>query len=241
MCIRDSCNHALSPSFAPEDNTGLAISQAFARYRLRLVSRQLSEYYPWYSYDPEKGLTGHFEPIIASGEILTRAPSMGQSMLMVLDGLQPWGVTTIVLDRYHILPLLGLIGAHEPVLPTHVLASDAFESLGTVVTAVAPVPEDTPVLNVEVKAENAKDYEVEILQGNLKRLVIPTGVTAELTLQPSKETDIGFGGPGIGGRLKVPGGSMGVVIDARGRPLRLPEEDGMRLEVLKRWQLILGG
>jgi hypothetical protein len=160
---------------------------------------------------------------------------------MVVDGLQPWGVTTIVLDRHHILPLLGLVGAHEPVLPTHVLGSDAFESLGTVVTAVAPVPEEVPVLNVEVKAENAKDYEVEILQGTLKRLVIPSGVTAELTLKPSGETDIGFGGPGVGGRLKVPGGSMGVVIDARGRPLLLPEADEKRVEVLKRWQLILGG
>lgn len=234
-------NHALIPSFVPEDHTQLALSQAYARYRLQMVSRKLSEYYPFFSYNPDKGLTSHFEPIIASGEILTGASSMGQSMLMVLDGLQPWGVTTIVLDRYHILPLLGLIGAQEPVLPTHVLASDAFESLGTVVTAVAPVPEDIPVLNVEVKAENAKDYEVEILQGTLKRLVIPTGVTAELTLRPSKETDIGFGGPGIGGRLKVPGGSMGVIIDARGRPLRLPEADEARIEVLKRWQLILGG
>jgi hypothetical protein len=234
-------NHALTPSFVPENNTELAIVQAYARYRLHMVSRKLSEYYPFFSYNPDNGLTSHFEPIIASGEILTGLSSMGQSMQMVMDGLQPWGVTTIVLDRYHILPLLGLIGAQEPVLPTHVLASDAFESLGTVVTAVAPVPEDTPVLNIEVKAENAKDYEVEILQGSLKRLVIPTGVTAELTLRPSKETDIGFGGPGIGGRLKVPGGSLGVVIDARGRPLRLPEADETRIEALKRWQLILGG
>jgi hypothetical protein len=34
---------------------------------------------------------------------------------------------------------------------------------------------------------------------------------------------------------------MGVVINARGRPLLLPEADEKRVEVLKRWQLILGG
>lgn len=235
------CNHALVPSFVPDDTQGLAISEAHARYRLHHANQQLLENYPWFPFDPKVGLTGHFEPVIASGAILTQAPTAGQSMLILIDGLQPWGVTTIVLDRYHILPLLGLVGAHEPVFPTHILASDVFESLGTVVTAVADVPQDEPVLNVEVKTDNAKDYEVEIPHGSLRRLIIPSGLTAELTLKPSERTDIGFGGPGAGGRLKVPGGRMGVVIDARGRPLQLPQEDEKRVDILKRWQLVLGG
>lgn len=235
------CNHALVPSSVPEDPRGLAISEAFARYRLHHANQQLVENYPWFPFKPGAGLTGHFEPIIASGAILTHSPTTGQSLLILIDGLQPWGVTTIVLDRHHILPLLGLIGAHEPVLPTHILASDAFESLGTVVAAVGDVPQDEPVLNVEVKTDNAKDYEVDIPQGSLRRLIIPSGVTAELTLKPSERTDIGFGGPGVGGRLKVPGGRMGVVIDARGRPLQLPQDDEKRVETLKHWQLVLGG
>ena len=234
------CNHAPVPFFVPEEKKGLAILEAFARYRLRDINQQLIKSNPWFPYKSTAGLTGHFEPIIASGALLTQAPTSGQSMLILIDGLEPWGVTTIVLDRHHILPLLGLIGANEPVFPTHILASNVFESLGTVVTAVAEAPEDEPVLNVEVKTENAKDYEVEIFQGSLKRLIIPSGVTAELTLKPSERTDIGFGGPGMGGRLKVPGGRMGVVIDARGRPLELPQDDGHRIEMLKRWQLILG-
>ncbi len=234
-------NRVLLPSFIPEDSQGLEIFLAHARYQLHQAALRLLENHSWFPYKPGKGLIGQFEPIIVSGAILAQAPTLGQSLLMVVDGLQPWGVTTIVLDRYHILPLLGLVGANEPVLPTHVLASDAFESLGSVVTAVASLPPDEPVLNIEVKTDNAKDYEVEVLQGTLRRLVIPSEVTAELTLKPSKETDIGFGGPGVGGRLKVPGGSIGVVIDARGRPLQLPEHDGKRVELLKHWQLILGG
>jgi hypothetical protein len=122
-----------------------------------------------------------------------------------------------------------------------VLASNLFESLGTVITAVADVPEEQSILNVGVKIEGGKDYDVEIGQGTLRRLVIPAGVTAELTLDPSRETDVGFGDRGVGGRLKVPGGSMGVVIDARGRPLRLPDDDHKRVEMLKHWLMILGG
>jgi len=235
------CNHALQPNFIPENSRGLAMSQAYARYRIKQASRRLAKNFAWFPYKQEKGLVGHFEPVIASGAILTLAPKAGQSMLMLIDGLEPWGVTTIVLDHHQILPMLGLIGTQEPVLPVHVLGSDAFESLGTVIVAVSDAPENEAILNVRVKTNNGKDYEVEILQGTLKRLVIPSDVTAELTLEPMLETDVGFGGFGVGGRLKVPGGSMGVVIDARGRPLRLPEDDEKRVAELKRWLVVLGG
>jgi hypothetical protein len=235
------CDHALSPSFIPEDVQGLAISQAYGRYRINHATRRLSKNYPWYPYQEKMGLVGNFEPIIASGAILTQAATPGQIMMMVIDGLQPWGVTTIVLDRFHILPMLGLTGAFEPVLPLHVLESGAFDSLGTLITAVSDEPEEAPVLNIRVETGAGKDYDVEILQGTFRRLIIPAETSAELYLDPSDGTDIGFGGRGIGGRLKVPGGTMGVVIDARGRPVRLPDDDEKRVEELKRWLFVLGG
>ena len=51
--------------------------------------------------------------------------------------------------------------------------------------------------------------------------------------------DIGFGGRGRGGRLKVIGGRLGVVIDARGRPLQLPKQPESRIELLNHWQRML--
>jgi len=53
--------------------------------------------------------------------------------------------------------------------------------------------------------------------------------------------DVGFGGPGLGGRLKVTGGLVGVVIDARGRPLRLLEPDEDRVARLQGWMRTVGG
>lgn len=235
------CNHALLPNFVPEDIDGLAILQAYTRYRIRQTAHCFAKNFSWFPYKQKKGLAGSFEPVIASGSILTQAPSDGQTMLMLIDGLESWGVTTIVLDRYQILPMLGLVGTQEPVLPVQVLGSDAFENLGTVIVPVSSAPEDEVILNVKVKMDGGKDYDVEVLQGSLRRLVIPSDVTAELSLEPMIGTDVGFGGQGVGGRLKIPGGSMGVVIDARGRPLRLPEDDEKRIEELKRWQVVLGG
>ncbi|MEW5830178.1 MAG: hypothetical protein AB1846_14890, partial [Chloroflexota bacterium] len=60
------------------------------------------------------------------------------------------------------------------------------------------------------------------------------------TLQPLQRADIGFG-PGRSGTVKVVGGTMGVVIDARGRPLDLPTDPVRRRELLKKWLWTVGG
>jgi len=146
----------------------------------------------------------------------------------------------MVLDRHHLLPLLGKLGEAEPVLPVHVLSSPAFENLGTVISVVASAPRGRSLLVVHVETESGKTFSAEIQQGTLKRLEIPHGETGVLDLVPHRRVDIGFGGQGQGGRLKVVGGALGVVIDARGRPLRLPEKVDMRIELIQQWRRMLG-
>ncbi len=43
-------------------------------------------------------------------------PSLGQAMLMILDGVQPVGATTVVLDQNHITAGLGVAAALNSVL-----------------------------------------------------------------------------------------------------------------------------
>ena len=228
------------PAIVPETSVELALSNALARVRLQKTSALFSRHYPWFNYRRGKGLMNHYEPMIASGAVLTRAPKRGQAMLTLLDGLQPWGITTMVLDKHHILPLLGVMGEFEPVLPIHMLDSDAFENLGTIISPVGDAVKGDTILVIHITTDAGKDYSVEIEQGTLKRMVIPQGVTAELDLEPERKTDIGFGERGKGGRLKVLGGSLGVVIDARGRAIRLPEDDDLRVDELQRWIWTLG-
>jgi hypothetical protein len=234
-------NYVVRPDVIPESLDDLAILQAWARVRMQQSLKRLAMNYNWLPYQPGQGLTAHFEPIIASGSVLTQAPTPGQAMLMLLDGLQPRNVTTIVLDTYHLLPQMGLVGEIAPILPVHVLESDAFTNLGTVIVAVSDVPAGETLLTANVKMETGKDYAVSIPQGTLRRLVVPKGVSVVLELEPRHHTDIGFGGPGLGGRLKVPSGVLGVVIDARGRPLRLPSDAETRAAQLTRWLWNLGG
>jgi hypothetical protein len=76
---------------------------------------------------------------------------------------------------------------------------------------------------------------MEIRQGSLVGIRLPVGQTATLHLTPLHRFDIGMGGLGRGGTVKVIGGELGVVIDARGRPLRLPAEPTRRRDALNKW------
>jgi hypothetical protein len=234
------CHYALNPWIVPENRMELAILQAFTRFRLKNIVRKLSLNYPWVHFENQKGLRTYFDPIIASGSVLSSAPNPSQCMLMLLDGLQPWGITTVVIDKHHLLPLLGIIAEADPVLPVQVLEADVFETLGTVVTAVSDVSMGKTLLTVRVTTDSGKDYSLDVVQGELRHLVIPKGVSAVLEFQPTPRTDIGFGSYGLGGQLRVTGSVVGVVIDARGRPIRLPADNDARVEQLQRWQWMLG-
>lgn len=234
------CHYALNPWIVPENRMELTIMQAFTRFRIKNIVSKLAFNYPWLRYEDHKGLNTHFESIIVSGSVLTGAPNSSQTMLMLLDGLQLQGITTVIVDKHHLLPLLGIIADAAPVLPVHMLGSDAFETLGTVVTAVSDVPIGKIVLTVRVTTDAGKDYSLDIIQGELRHLVIPKGVSAVLEFKPTQRTDIGFGSYGLGGELRVTGSALGVVVDARGRPIYLPEDDDGRIEQLQRWQWMLG-
>ena len=231
---------ALNPGWVPSTNVELAFEQALARYRLQSACLQLSEDYSTAPFDPQEGWQGHFEPIIAGGEILNQAPLPGQVMLMLLDGLQPRGVTTLVLDRFQILPLLGLLGEIFPILPIHLLETDVFRNLGTVITATSPAPEGDQILTLQVIKESGGGFNVDIQQGTLRRVVIQVNEPVVLVLKPEGGTDVGFGEPGLGGRLKVTGGTLGVVVDARGRPLPVSADPTERVAQLQRWGWTLG-
>jgi len=231
-------NHPAIVPITAEEN---AIEHALGHCRLQSASQHLAACYPQAPVDEGHGLTGHLEPIIVSGEVLTAAATPGKTLLMVLNGIQPSGVTTVVLDRYQILPLLGAVASSLPVLPVHLLETNVFQNLGTVITTRSPALSGELVLTVEVQKEGGNHFEVEITQSTLKRIVIQVDEPAVLILRPERQTDVGFGGPGIGGRIKVTGGTLGVVIDARGRPIPLPEDEEARIALIQRWQWTLGG
>lgn len=233
-------NKALYPSSLPESPEDLAIEQAMARLAMRLALRDLSPAFPAHSLKYGPALMPWFEPIVATGSVLTRAPNFGQSVLMLLDGIQPTGITTLVLDQHHISPALGVSAAVNPLLAVQVLESNTYQNLGTVLSPIGDARPGTPVLRVRTSIEGSSETSLDVKQGSLEVLPIPSGQEAQLTLTPLQRYDIGMGGAGRGGRLRVRGGALGVIIDARGRPIAMPEDPARRRELISKWRWVLG-
>jgi len=233
-------NKALYPNSLPATVEELAIEQALARQALRLsVLKTMNGLPPKVlRYGPD--LLPWFEPILASGGVLTHAPNHSQSLFTLLDGLQPTGVTTFVLDQNHLAPALGAAAAINPVLAVQVLESSTFLNLGTVISPVGRARPGTPVLRVKLTYEGGNETGLDIKQGTLELIPLPLGQAAKIHLQPLHRFDVGMGGPGRGGSLRVVGGVLGVVIDARGRPLRFSNDPVRRRELIRKWRWTLG-
>lgn len=229
------------PNSIPSTTEDLAIEQAFTRYRLARAVQDFSQSYPELNLSYRRGLQPGFEPIVVSGTAVSSAPSLAQSLLIILDGLQPVGVTTIVLDENNLLPILGAAGQSLPNLPVDVLESGGLLNLCTLITPVSGRKAGTPILRMHVISDDNQETEVEVLQGNLMTVPLSQGQSARVFLEPINNAELGLGKMGSGAGFKVTAGVLGIVVDARGRPIRTPGEFVDRQEILAQWLTILGG
>jgi hypothetical protein len=94
-------------------------------------------------------------------------------------------------------------------------------------------------LRAKLAYENGTEARADLKFGSLETLNLPSGTTGNLTLQPMRGVDAGFG-PGHSGTVPVSGGVLGVVFDGRGRPMVLPSDAVRRRELIKKWRWTLG-
>ncbi len=228
------------PASVPATAEELHLEQALARQVMQMALRKATSFFPAKVMRYGPLLSPWFEPIVASGSVLTRAPNNAQSLLMLLDGVQPTGVTTIVLDQNHIAPALGAAAAINSTLAVQVLETSTLHNLGTVISPVGNARFGTPVLRLRITYEDGREVPVEVKQGSIEVLPLPAGQSAKLNLTPLQRYDVGMGGAGRSGGLRVVGGALGVVIDARGRPLKMPEDPARRRELIRKWRSTLG-
>ncbi|HET7089184.1 MAG TPA: glutamate mutase L [Anaerolineae bacterium] len=234
-----AANKELRPGTIPQDTSELRIEQALAREVIRATLRAARGAWPHGTSIPRFS-DSHvplFEPIIGAGGMLARAPRPGQAALLMLDAIEPVGVTTLVLDVYGLAAALGAAALAEPLIAVQALEQGALMHLATVVAPLGAMRARAGevVMNVRLSYESGGTIEDDIKAGSLSVLPLSPGQKAVMQLRPRVGIDIGRG-PGRGGKpTEITGSALGLIVDARGRPLGVSPDPKRRRDQIKSW------
>lgn len=246
-------NKMIRPTTIPQTLEELKVEQAIAREALRLAfiqhknlavglkgvqqKRTISDTFEW----SESGQTlidmKRLNLIVGSGGILSHAPRRNQSALMMIDAYEPVYFTMLSVDSIFMMPHLGVLSTVNEKAATDVFLRDCMVYLGT---SISPIGTAKP-------GEKCMDYKMTVdgktIEGNInfgQMVLHPLGVdqVADFEARPTRNFDIGDGN-GRAVNKKVKGGVCGIIIDARGRPLKLPENKQERISKINEWCKIL--
>ncbi len=228
-------NRVLRPWTVAQTTRDLAIEQAFAREALRhTVSELRSSDRPSTTADL----------LIGTGGVLAHAPRVGQAAAILLDALEPTGEGVgsleIALDSTLMLPALGALAPVHPAAAAYLFDRDCLVLLGTCVVPLGPAPDGNPIaVEVTVEYAEAGAITIEVPYGNIEVIPLRPEQRASLRVKPGPNFHIGTDEPGKPVQTKpgeeIKGGLIGLIIDARGRPLVLPDDPATRAACLLTW------
>ena len=150
---------------------------------------------------------------------------------MLLDAIEPVGITTIVLDEHGAASALGAVAVTQPLAAVQALDAGAFLTLATVVAPIGRARPGEVIVRVKIVFEQGGELEIEVKQGSLEVVPLHVGEKAKMQLKPRRGIRVGR----VGKAVEVHGSVIGLVIDARGRPLRLPTDEGACRQQMQQW------
>ncbi len=247
-------NKMLRPTTLPMRVEDLFLEQALAREALRLSLLQHQSLATTQN-EPEKdfrlnaGLRAATESagpwlsrldwVIASGGVLSHAPRPAQAALMMLDAFQPWGLFRLAVDRVFMLPHLGALLGVDEHAALDLIEREALALLGFVLAPSGQGKQGDICLSLRLIPDDGPVQEREVHWGELLRMDLPPGCTARLIAKPRRGVNLGRGS-GVPRDQEIVGGSLGLLVDARGRPLSLPDDQTASQALMKRWMSALG-
>ena len=176
----------------------------------------------------------NLDMIIGSGGVLSHAPNRAQSALMMMDAYEPEGITMITVDSIFMMPHLGVLSEHLYEAAKEVFEYDCIVKCGH---CIAPV--GTGKFGEECVTVKGDGVNEVVPYGCIK--VIPLGrhEFKDITVEPAKNFDVGAG-KGKPITAKLEGGTVGIIIDTRGRPFTLPTDGTTRIAKLREWLEAMG-
>ncbi len=243
-------NKMIRPTTIPQTLDELIIEQAVAREALRLAfeqhkslavglkgvqqQRTISDAFS----QTQTGLTlvdmMSLDMIVGSGGVLSHAPRRSQSAMMMIDAFLPEGITRLAVDSIFMMPQLGVLAQVDKEASMQVFHRDCLINLGTCIAPVGNTSEGKICMSINVISNDGKSIQKDISFGQIVVIPLAEDEKAKVIIYPRSGFDVGSGS-GKKLETEVKGGVVGIIIDARGRPLRLPQDINKRVNKLKEW------
>ncbi len=245
-------NKMIRPTTIPQLLEDLILEHAIAREALRLsfvqhkalavglkgVQKQkdISESFDRVAEEETLIEMKSLDLIVGSGGVLSHAPRRSQAMMMMVDAFQPQGVTMIAVDSIFMMPHLGVLSTINEKAAAEVFEKDCLIYLGPCISLINTGKHGSQCLDCVVTYSNGKRKEESLLFGEIKLFELGAGEKAEVEVTPARQFDLGDG-KGQKITKEVTGGVVGLVVDARGRPLDLDSSKGREPmdKVLSKW------
>ena len=233
-------NRLLRPQIVALSREDMFVQQAIAREALRVTMDGLR--------DNEKPLT--YDLIIASGGVFSHVVHPAESLLMLLDAVQPDSassplITDLYLDWDGLLPLCAALVWQHPDPAFCVWEQDILRNgpLASCLVLRGSGKVGDLAVEVELTPVGGTPITIQVLHGEVRRVPLLAGRRGTLRLRPAPGVRIGDNEPGAEVQSDIAaihGSALGVIIDARGRPLPLADDGATRRTQIWNWLAQLG-
>ncbi len=247
-------NKMIRPTSIPQTLGDLQLEQAVAREALRLAFEQHKSLATGLKgVQQERTISDTFDQklsgativdmmsldlLVGSGGVLSHAPRRSQAAMMLIDGFQPEGITQLAVDSIFMMPQLGVLAGIHADAATQVFHRDCLIRLGTCIACTGTPKSGRTALTVRLTKGGTNEL-IEVLGGEIRRVALNEGESADVEIRPARGLDIGAG-RGRAEKVRLQGGVVGLIFDARGRPIQFPEEPDERKQAVQQWLSALG-
>ncbi len=247
-------NKMIRPTTIPQTLDDLILEQAVAKEALRLAFQQhKSLAVGLKGIQQQRTISDAFsqtqtgetlvnmmtlDMLVGSGGVLSHAPRRSQAAMMLIDAFLPEGITRLAVDSIFMMPQLGVLAQVNREAAMQVFKRDCLINLGTCIAPSGNATDGKPCISFKVIMPDGSLIQHEIKYGQMFVIPLSDGEKAKIEIHPKSGFDVGAGS-GKKLETEVYGGVVGIIFDARGRPLQLPGENKQRINKLQEWAEIL--
>ncbi len=246
-------NKMIRPTTIPQTLEALIFEQAVSREALRLAYIQHKEFATTLKGVQQQRTVGDLfvqdgggrsivdnmklDLLVASGGVLSHAPRMQQTAAMLIDAFEPEGFTTLAKDSIFMMPHLGVLAQVHPQAALEVFERDCLVYLGTCVAVAGQPKSGQPAFHYRISGDLKAEGTLQA--GEIKLWPLGRDERATVRIEPARGLDCGAG-KGRPIEKTVRGGTVGLILDARGRPLNVGGVGGADRQQVTNWVKSLG-